>query len=163
MPSKKSRAKSKKAAQVRHIKSNKECQESHKVCQDKEYERMQMKALDNFLEKHKELTDESGYKKYCMRVMIQHTNLLGRNFPKHDSRFNGRSELPKEIVEGLDISGSQSYGKPIKTLGFWNIVNGDVEKTSDKKEIEYMYASYDNGAIMPIGKKSQEFPIKMEW
>ena len=163
MPSKKQRSKSKKLSQIRQIKSNKECQENHKVCQDKEYERMQMEALDNLLEKNKELTDKSGYNKYCLRVMIQHTNLLGRNFPKHDSRFNPRGELPKEIVEGLDISGSQSYGKPIKTLGYWNIVNGDVEKTPDRKKIEYMYASYDNGAIMPIGKKSQDFPIKMEW
>ena len=135
MPSKKQRSKSKKLSQIRQIKSNKECQENHKVCQDKEYERMQMEALDNLLEKNKELTDKSGYNKYCLRVMIQHTNLLGRNFPKHDSRFNPRGELPKEIVEGLDISGSQSYGKPIKTLGYWNIVNGDVEKTPDRKEI----------------------------
>ena len=56
----------------------------------------------------------------------------------------------------MDKGGCQAHGKPVKALGFWNIVNGDT------KTIEYMYGSYDNGALMPIGKKSQTFPMNME-
>ncbi len=154
MPSKKQKAKMKRKAivdEMKRIKSKEECKKSQQHCFDEEYEETQMKALDNFLEKNKELTDESGYNKYCMRVMIQHTNLLGRNFQEYDCKFNPRGQLPKEIVDGLDNAGVR------KTLGFWNIVNGDT------KTIEYMYASYDDGAIMPIGKKTEDFPIKMEW
>ena len=146
---------------MRHIKSSKECEAMHKKI-DKEYEECQMKALDEMLEKNPDIEDESGYKKYCMKIMIKTTNILSKNFPKHNHMFNGRAELPKELVDVLDKGGSQTHGKTIKTLGFWNIVNGDIEPTPDKKEIEYMFASYDNGAIMPIGKKSQDFPMNME-
>jgi len=158
MPSKKERAKMKKAAlvnEMKKLKSQQECEDMHKKI-DKEYEESQMEALDTMLEKNPDIEDESGYKKYCMKIMIKTTNLLSKNFPKYNHMFNPRGDLPKELVDALDEGGCKAHGKTIKALGFWNIVNGDT------KTIEYMYGSYDNGAIMPIGKKSQDFPMKME-
>ena len=158
MPSKKERAKMKRSAMVnemRKLRSQEECEESHKKI-DKEYEETQMKALDKMLEDNPHMNDESGYKKNCMKIMIKTTNLMAKNFPKHNNMFNGRAELPKKLIDVLDKGGSNSFGKSIKTLGFWNIVNGDT------KEIEYTYGTYDNGAIMPINDKSQDFPFQME-
>ena len=138
------------------LKTSKECQEKSKVSFDKNYEKMQMKAMDMFVDKNPVFEDKNGKMKYVMKIMIQHTNLFGRNFPKHNAMFNPAEKIGKDICDSINRC-ADIYAEPRNALGFWNIVNGDTKK------VDYMYASFDDGAIMPICKKSQEFRMNMVW
>ena len=132
---------------LKRVRDSKTCEEAQKCCFDKQDEEYQIK-------KKCELVDKKYHNN--ITISVQHTYRLGRNFPKHSNMCVGRADLPKEIVDGLDEYGTKQTGKPMKSILLWSVVDGDSKVYKE----DYRYCSYDDGTILPIGKKSVDYTLK---